>query len=212
MGTLYHCPVDGRTVLFDLAGDRYFLVPEPLQPQFDSWLADDSALPPAFIRPLLVNDATASGANTGQPELAAPIPRADRTLERGPTPPAFVRIFSNWRWQRMASQVRGELATLGLATVIERVRCEKQALAMPCDPTPIARRLRADQRYRMISGDCLVQSLTLMRALHRVHSTATLVFGVTLDPFRAHSWVQHEHCVLNDEVDTVASYRPILTL
>jgi hypothetical protein len=110
------------------------------------------------------------------------------------------------------AQVRSELANLGLAASIARVRAEKLSIATPRDPRPFARQLRGDQNDRLISGDCLTQSLAMMCALHRQRSTATLVFGVTLDPFRAHCWVQHENCVLNDEADSVASYRPIFTL
>jgi hypothetical protein len=210
LSNLYHCPVDGRTVLFDVAGDRYLLVPEPLQHAFDDWLADETVPAPDFLKPLLAIGRTAT--SPVRPLRAAPVSAATRTLERDGSQLSLARLLGAWRWKRTTAQVRYGLAGSGLAAMLERVRTEKRSIADPHDPGPLARQLRAAQEYRAITGDCLVQSLAMMRALHRQHSTATLVFGVTLDPFRAHSWVQHADCVLNDEADAVAPYRPILTL
>jgi hypothetical protein len=210
LSNLYHCPVNGRTVLFDVAGDRYLLVPDPRQRAFDAWLADDAAPTPDFLEPLLANHRTTTG--LARPLRAAPVPAATRTLERDGSQLSLSRLLDTWQWKRTAAQVRSDLGRSGLAAMLERVRAEKLSITDPHDPGRFARPLRAARGHRAITGDCLVQSLVMMRSLHRQHSTATLVFGVTLDPFRAHSWVQHENCVLNDEADAVASYHPILTL
>ena len=205
---LYHCPIDGRTVLFDLPGDRYLLVPDRLQAEFDAWLLEEGVPPPGFLKPVL---AVVAGSSGLRPQRAISVPPVVRALERG-------RVFlparwrAAWGWYRAAAQVRRDLARSGLAAMLARTQAEKRAIHDPRDPLPVARQLRAAQGHRAIAGDCLVQSLTLMHALHARRSTATLVLGVTLDPFRAHSWVQHRDHVLNDEVDAVAPYRPILTL
>lgn len=59
---------------------------------------------------------------------------------------------------------------------------------------------------------CLAQSLALMRAITGKDGTAKLVLGVMLGPFAAHCWVQHGRTVVNDYVDRVRCYTPILVL
>jgi hypothetical protein len=59
---------------------------------------------------------------------------------------------------------------------------------------------------------CLRNSLTLMEFLSRYGLHATWVFGVRMNPWAAHSWVQSGSIVLNDTLESVRSYTPILTV
>lgn len=56
---------------------------------------------------------------------------------------------------------------------------------------------------------CLLDSLTLLRWLGDLRSGAALVFGVKLNPFAAHCWVQADDLVLNDRLENVAAFTPI---
>ena len=57
---------------------------------------------------------------------------------------------------------------------------------------------------------CLFRSYLLMRYLASAGVTADWVFGVRLSPFSAHCWVEHEGCVLNEHLETVREFQPIL--
>ncbi len=57
---------------------------------------------------------------------------------------------------------------------------------------------------------CLFDSLTLTLFLRRLGVFPQWVFGIRTGPFAAHCWVQHGHIVLNDSVDNVRSYTPIM--
>jgi hypothetical protein len=57
---------------------------------------------------------------------------------------------------------------------------------------------------------CLFDSLVLSVFLTRSMVPCTLVIGVSTKPFVAHSWVQIGECVLNDTVEYVQSFTPIL--
>lgn len=59
---------------------------------------------------------------------------------------------------------------------------------------------------------CLFRSLALIRflALHGV--SADWVFGVCYCPFLAHCWIELDGVVLNDFLDNVSAYRPILRI
>jgi len=38
------------------------------------------------------------------------------------------------------------------------------------------------------------------------------VIGIRPDPFLAHCWVQHKGLVLNDDIDNVRTFTPILVI
>ena len=60
--------------------------------------------------------------------------------------------------------------------------------------------------------NCLVRSLALFRMLARFDIYPDLVIGVTASPFAAHAWVQIGDVILNDSVDRVRRFVPILTI
>lgn len=66
--------------------------------------------------------------------------------------------------------------------------------------------------YAPVTYKCLLRSFLLLRYLHRHGQDAAWVFGVTTWPFDAHCWLQVEDVVLDDELDRVARYTPIMVL
>lgn len=61
-------------------------------------------------------------------------------------------------------------------------------------------------------GECLYRSFTLLRRLQRRGLDATWVFGVRTWPFHAHCWLQIGETVLDDTIDRLVSYTPILAV
>ena len=59
---------------------------------------------------------------------------------------------------------------------------------------------------------CLFDSLALIEFLARHNEFPTWVFGVQTEPFRAHCWVQQGEAVLNDRLDRVRSFTPIMAI
>lgn len=60
-----------------------------------------------------------------------------------------------------------------------------------------------------IKRNCLLDSLSLLLWLGPRRSSLALLFGVKLDPFAAHCWVQTDDLVVNDRVETVAAFTPV---
>jgi hypothetical protein len=56
---------------------------------------------------------------------------------------------------------------------------------------------------------CLFDSLVLITFLSHYGLYPTWVIGVKTKPFGAHSWVQHQDCVLNGTVEAVGDFAPI---
>jgi Transglutaminase-like superfamily len=59
---------------------------------------------------------------------------------------------------------------------------------------------------------CLFDSLVLSVFLTLRRVPCTLVIGVSTKPFAAHAWVQIGDCVLNDTVEHVQTFAPILAI
>lgn len=59
---------------------------------------------------------------------------------------------------------------------------------------------------------CLFDSLALLEFLAAHHSFPRIVFGVVADPFQAHCWIQERGVVLNDDLERVGRYKPILSV
>jgi hypothetical protein len=66
--------------------------------------------------------------------------------------------------------------------------------------------------YLPIEGECLVRSALLMRFLRAAGLDADWVFGVRLHPFAAHCWVQVNDICLNDDVERLSAYAPIMVV
>lgn len=59
---------------------------------------------------------------------------------------------------------------------------------------------------------CMFDSLALVHFLARYGVFPQWVYGVQLEPFQAHCWVQVGDLVVNDIVDTVRNYTPIMSV
>lgn len=205
----YCCSVAGRTVFLDAGRDRYLLVPARMQPAFDTWSHTPGAPLPDALAPL---------ATVGMVTESPAVRPGRKSLPVAPVASELERVRSRWdglagwRWSWPIFRARHELKYRGFLATLETVRAAKAAIVGPSDPRPLAQSLRAARGHRSIAGDCLVQSIALMKLLHQRQSSAALVIGVTLEPFRAHCWVQHGDMVLNDEIDVVAPFTPILAL
>ena len=59
---------------------------------------------------------------------------------------------------------------------------------------------------------CTFDSLALIEFLAQYDVFPTWVFGVEVDPFLAHCWVQEDETVFNDHVEMVRAYTPVMAV
>jgi len=77
----------------------------------------------------------------------------------------------------------------------------------------LASRFHALTPYFFSTHDaCRFRSLALIRFLTVFGVQADWVFGVRLCPFGAHCWVEYNGVILNEDLDTVTEFRPIMTI
>ena len=108
------------------------------------------------------------------------------------------------RWSSIESIVQG---------VERRKRDVKCVVINPCtrvrEHTAIFRALR---RYYPRQYLCLFDSLALIEFLARYGIFPQWVFGVKMEPFGAHCWVQDGSTVLNDTAEFVRKFTPIMVV
>lgn len=200
------CSIDGRLVFLDVRKDRYFRVSPDLEHGLRDLLAN-KALPPAALLALR---------RAGLEEIATsllpvgPLPHATHTAQRinqGPCSLADIlrALFSLRR-------ARKDLAVGSLAQTLQAMDQFRGGVAQrPADAGH--RMLRAFEMTKLVVNPadlCLPRSIAVVRCLAALGVRASLVLGVKLDPFAAHAWAQWEDEVLNDTVEEVVKYTPIL--
>lgn len=195
---LARCEIDGNLVFLDLTGDRYF------------------RLGPDANRKLLDELERSGRPRSRQPDWIAcpgdwkPAKWQSDAIEEG-----RLRISEIARAVWTQRRFERRLASQALCTLLLELRSLREAR---CDDSPTespqaAAIIRAFEQARLLrsaADRCLPRSLALCLCLAARHLPANLVFGVKLAPFGAHCWVQAGDCVLNDTVEEVRRYSPIL--
>jgi hypothetical protein len=94
-------------------------------------------------------------------------------------------------------------------------RKAKYASDQPLDLARARRLTAAFQRLRSFFPAnylCLFDSLALLEFLAKYRVYPNWVFGVRLEPWAAHCWVQYGHCAFNEEVEEAVNYTPIMVI
>lgn len=130
-------------------------------------------------------------------------------------------IVPDIRYDHRLNFVRASLAAsaklrfLPLRRTVRSVETRKQ-LARQVGTTPaglppmlssVFHQLRPYYGHRRL---CRFDSLALIEFLALYAQYPLWVFGVRCEPFSAHCWVQQGDCVLNDSLDQVKQYTPIM--
>ncbi|MEW4468971.1 lasso peptide biosynthesis B2 protein [Parasphingorhabdus sp. JC815] len=109
------------------------------------------------------------------------------------------------------------LTSTSFAATLSNLRCLKDAVdrkALKSRRTA-AQNIRAFEHARLLrtaADRCLPRSIALAWCLASDGERTNLVIGVKLAPFSAHCWVQSGNEVLNDSVEEVLRYQPILII
>jgi len=209
------CVVDDQIVFLSLSADRYHALPRSGRDVFARLIdkqeptTDDCRILDRLVANelLVATDAKTSisskVASYVEPMRDATDLRGDwRSLVAVPTTISYLI--------RTAYHLRnGQL--LNLVRFIELRKSKSSRL-----PTAGMDSVLSSFRYAALimspRDKCLQWSIsTALRLLWHGHSP-TLVFGVAMYPFRAHCWVQDGDRVLNDSIENVRQFEPILVI
>lgn len=193
------CMIDGTVVFLDITADRYFRLTEA---ENDRFLAE-----------------TGWGATGPQQPASFPLPHTWKppqgrspAMDEGPFRLGDV-AGALWTQRRVERRLaaRSFKQMLQESSVIVGSRSSGPLV----DRELAARTIRAFQLARLLrtaADRCLPRSIALALCLTRRQYRAHVVLGVKLAPFAAHCWAQNHDEVLNDELEEVRRYTPILVL
>lgn len=100
---------------------------------------------------------------------------------------------------------------LGSLSIAKASHSNKDSIT-PVDLDAILAASRATHAWIGEADRCLMKSIALYRLLIMKGITAELVIGVRLAPFSAHCWVQKDGAVLNDRIERVRLFTPIVSV
>ncbi|MDG2535243.1 lasso peptide biosynthesis B2 protein [Sphingomonas sp. HITSZ_GF] len=205
------CLCADRAVFLDLTSNRYFCLPEMADTLFRRWAAGEILAPDA-LAPLLDCGVIVAGKGS----------RSAATMH-----PAATRDFG-------LDNVRGAAATDVMAAIAGQLQARWWLKLRPMasiaarlvrERTATGGRAPDEARQRQVAGafvtsatllraadQCLPRAIAARRLCQRHGQEGALVFGVRLEPFAAHSWVQCGDAVIVGELENVRLYTPILVL
>jgi len=199
-------------VLLDTGRDAYFCLPDA---GAGLRLAGEAVegLDPDLIAELAEMDLLRAGEAPTRPLLSVTAPVLDLMSEPLPktdwTEAAdFAGALTAMSW----TYYRRPFARLLASALARRVRLRRPGGRASAVLRRRAQAFRALLPWSPLQGACLFQAFLLLEFLGQAGLTADWVFGVKTWPFSAHSWLQSGPLVLNDSVERVSAYRPILVV
>lgn len=213
---LSFCRVDEHFIFLDVSNDRYFCLPHPMEQALAIHLDGGRTLAPD-ISWLIEQHILVDQRCTAISDRKSIKPAARSAME----PPLSIqrlRPFDLLEVIAIVLRTRLELKLFTLKHVLDGLCTDRPFRAG--QPTPasvsIEHRLskaaaiyRRARLYVPVDMRCLLDSVAMAKFLRRRQLYAHVVFGVALDPFSAHCWVQLDDFVLNDTVGNVNSHTPI---
>lgn len=198
------CLVDDRAIVLDARADRYWMLAPTPSAALARTASGEQRDGDAEILATLVDQGLVQAGDEGGALAPCAIdPVEESQLDLEPVSPGFRTPLaaSAYVAARLRLRFRGlEAALLHLA------RMRRRHSTAHADRT-----IAAFARLRLwVSPDGRCLPLSIALATRCAAEEIRLVFGVRLNPFGAHAWVQRGNRVLNDEVHVVRQFTPIL--
>ena len=210
---LSFCETEGRCLFLDLRQDRYFCLGDGAAASFARLVAglrldaEDHARLTGMVAKRILRDAP--GAAPPQPCHAPATPRASLfdTAERATTA-SVINALLMYRLVALRLRILGLERTLAALPKCRRNAGKRAATRA----VMIASAFRQAGSFATTRDQCLAHSIAVAAGMRRHGLAAALIIGVHLRPFHAHCWVQHDDAVVNDSLDNVRDFTPILVL
>ncbi len=207
---LAYCFAAGRPIFLDTVRARYFTIHETLGEAFSAVVRDGAGAGRPDQVETLIRRGLLKPNGRRAPRLSvvparrelAPAPRGGSSLND-----AIGAASAIWSTSR---RLRRE----PFAKILSQLQADQEALPRSeADRVLVlAGRFLRHRALVPVRSVCLLDSLALRRFMRRRGGHADLVFGVIASPFAAHCWLQCEDLVLNDRLERIEAFTPILVL
>jgi hypothetical protein len=224
---VFACTSEGQVVLLDLKKDRYLSLAPNVGPLFQQVLHSplrgdiNHDVAETFINEML-NEGIFTrdhmmGKTLSPPNIATPqysLVDDDAALQQVP-----FNVLAVGRLAMSAIYAKWTLRFRTFEQLVESVASLRQSNLGKLQTIDLASTRRAVLLFRQLGpmlfdahNACVFESVALLHFLARSGSSPHWVFGVRARPFAAHCWLQHEDAVINDTVDHVSTYTPIMSI
>jgi hypothetical protein len=207
------CLCDQQAVFLDLPLDRYFRLGPDDDRSFQLWAKSGAVSGSASVRLVASGILVACDEPQTPPTPVELVPPSLDLGEEARGEAGLIDIGRGLLAQRRATSAirRGKLASLvtALASDAPRRRADRNAqaavrrIAAAFGSTPLAMR-KARQ--------CLPRALAANALCRAAGALPTLVFGVRLEPFAAHCWLQWHQAVIVGDLEQARMFTPILAV
>lgn len=205
------CICTRQAVFLDLARDRYFCLPEALDGAFRRWAAGEQIAP--ADQDLLAGCGVLEPGDGGCATPACHPPALnDLAIDRashGSIPDVLAAILGQiraWWW----------LKRLPIASIVSRLTTRSPGASSQAQGETRLREIAAafatGAMLLRAADQCLPRAIAAWRLCSRHGQDVALIFGVRLNPFAAHSWVQSGDAVIVGDLEQVRLYTPILVI
>lgn len=215
---VYYCIANRKVALLDLRSNALFCLPPAADAAFQRLVADNE-LPPhdaaglsSLLKRGLMVETEARGFTAPHPQAARPL----HDLSRDDLPRARLTDLLGATVRQV--QTIADLRLHPIHKILNDLGKRKHAAKLQVETfsdrsvmQSIAGML-ASRRVIATQDKCLRWSLAMAQHMAHSHAYPELVFGVRMQPFAAHAWVQAGDIVLNDSADRAMQYTPLLVI
>ena len=220
------CSVGDACIFFDLAENRYrYIGPQKARAIQRVANGSDNSITLSMSKDDVLQLDALSEANfltkdhsSGKPILPTQHPKPHSAIggEFTRTPVHVSSIIRLWTAHRSAERLINSGTTLNSLETATKLKERKISAERSVELNWVlehARRLYSARNFVYSYHDkCFCDSLTFFLSLTRMRVAVSWVFGVSLHPFAAHCWVEHDGIVLNDTLDNVGRYTAIYVI
>lgn len=219
------CEFDDGGVLLDLRREKYFGVNSGAMQSLQAFMRGHAAAARQEDAQSTLAELERSGLITRNRDLGRPfrpltLACTDAVPFAGRAPgEAEIQLAHVLRFLSTGTIAALELRARSLERIVARLRERKARHAASPHAPDAASIIQLVKTFRRLvpllfttKEFCLRDSLMLVEFLARHDVFATWVIGVRTRPFGAHSWVQHEALLLNDTLQHVETFTPILAV
>jgi hypothetical protein len=200
-------------IFLDLEEDRYFCLSTRAEAAFRRAVAQTADQEDhRLLQSVLASRAAIDVRAVAETPLLAKLPPPSRDfLADAAAAPAIPHVLEALAAQTLAAW---QLRRSGLGALMRRVRARARGACPEARgrAAPLQAICASYARAALVipaADHCLVRAVALHAACCRVGIAPHLVFGVQIDPFRAHAWVQLEDKVLVGDFEQVRLFTPI---
>lgn len=208
---VFWCLCHGRAIFLDLRHDRYLCLPPAAEPAFRRLASGGELQDEEALRGLIGSGLLLRSDSPGDFAPALVRPATDDFLQDGARRSGLAAIAGAVAFEALAAWRLRQRSLLEIVDWEEGngVRASRKRRSSKARLEAIVSFFARPGMLVPAAGRCLVRALAAHAACCSAGFRPRLVFGVGLDPFRAHAWVQLEDKVLVGDYEQVRLFTPI---